>query len=569
MSRPYNNVHVDVYEREKKKCSTKFLVTDITSSLLFAVIVLLTIEPSVCSRDGRLSDHTMVVKSACRQTRYPARCVSSMISYTGNQTATPRSLMYVAMRVSMERAWKAHDMAFSLRNKQMNSRERAAWRDCVKHFEATAEHINVCFSNNYEEKDIPTWLSAALTSLDTCISGFRDMNLSATNPIRALLASTALNLSELVSNSLSMYNLHTRSNKRRLLSTGDQAAYDSHYGRVEGDGFPEWVSVGDRRLLQSAAAQANVVVAQDGSGNYRTIGQAVKAAPQQSSTRYVIYIKAGVYQETVSIPTSMPNLMFIGDGKDLSVVTGSKNVVDGSTTYSSATVAVFGNGFIARDMSFENTAGPQKQQAVALLVGADQSVLYRCSMKGYQDTLYVYSLRQFHREVDIYGTVDFIFGNAAVVIQNSNIFPRRPITGQENTITAQGRTDPNQNTGISIHNCVISAAPDLQPVVGSVQTYLGRPWQAYSRTVFMLSNLGGLINSAGWLPWSGNFALSTLYYGEYMNTGVGAGTSQRVTWPGFHVITSSSVAAQFTVGQLISGSSWISATSVPFTLGIN
>jgi pectinesterase len=85
----------------------------------------------------------------------------------------------------------------------------------------------------------------------------------------------------------------------------------------------------------------------------------------------------------------------------------------------------------------------------------------------------------------------------------------------------------------------------------------------------MLSNLGGFIDPAGWLPWGGNSALSTLYYGEYMNTGAGAGTSQRVNWPGFHVITSSSVAAQFTVGQFISGTSWIPATSVPFTSGLN
>lgn len=469
----------------------------------------------------------------------------------------------------MEHARKAQYLALSLRNKKMKSRERAAWQDCVDLFEATVEHINVCFSRNHNEKDIPTWLSAALTSLDTCLNGFRDMKLSATNPMRVFMSSTAVNVSELVSNSLSLYKFHATSKTRRLLSIDDQAGFESHYGLVEEDGFPEWLSVGDRKLLQSTASQANVVVAQDGSGNYQTIGQAVKAAPQKSSKRYVIYVKAGVYKETVNIPNTMPNLMFIGDGIDQTVVTGSKNVQDGSTTYGSATFAVLGNGFIARDMTFENTAGAQKHQAVALLVGADETVLYRCSMKGYQDTLYVYSLRQFLRQVDIYGTVDFIFGNAAVVIQNSNIFVRRPISGQENTITAQGRTGPNQNTGISIHNCVVAAASDLQPVVGSMQTYLGRPWKAYSRTVFMLSNLGGLINPAGWLPWSGNFALSTLYYGEYMNTGAGAGISQRVNWPGFHVITSSSVAAQFTVGQFISGSSWIPATSVVFTSGLN
>ncbi|GLJ32208.1 hypothetical protein SUGI_0648260 [Cryptomeria japonica] len=196
-----------------------------------------------------------------------------------------------------------------------------------------------------------------------------------------------------------------------------------------------------------------------------------------------------------------------------------------------ALAAVSGNGFVARDMTFENTAG-------------------------------------FYREVDIYGTVDFIFGNAAVVIQNSNIIARRPMSNQINTITAQARTDPNENTGISVQNCIVSASSDLEAVKGSIKTYLGRPWREYSRTVFMQSTLGDHIGPAGWLEWDSNFALSTLYYGEYSNTGGGAGTSKRVNWPGFHVITSATEAAKFTVAQLISGTSWFPATGVAFTSGL-
>lgn len=200
---------------------------------------------------------------------------------------------------------------------------------------------------------------------------------------------------------------------------------------------------------------------------------------------------------------------------------------------------------------------------MALRSGSDLSVFYRCSFEGYQDTLYVYSDRQFYRECDIYGTVDFIFGNAAVVLQNCNIYVHNHKT---NTVTAQGRTDPNQNTGISIHNSKVAAASDL--VLSSTKTYLGRPWKEYSRTVFMKTSLGSLIDPAGWLEWSGTFALNTLYYGEYMNTGAGSSTSSRVKWAGYHVITSSSEASKFTVGNFIAGSSWLPATNVPFTAGL-
>ena len=225
-------------------------------------------------------------------------------------------------------------------------------------------------------------------------------------------------------------------------------------------------------------------------------------------------------------------------------------------------------GFVAVDITFRNTAGAIKHQAVAVRNGADLSTFYRCSFEGYQDTLYAHSLRQFYRECDIYGTVDFIFGNAAALFQNCNIYPRLPMPGQFNPITAQGRTDPNQNTGISIHNCTIRAADDLASSNSTTQTYLGRPWKEYSRTVYMQSFMDSLINTVGWREWDGNFALSTLYYAEYNNTGPGSDTTNRVTWPGYQVITNATDAANFTVSNFLLGDNWLPQTGVPYSGGL-
>lgn len=134
-----------------------------------------------------------------------------------------------------------------------------------------------------------------------------------------------------------------------------------------------------------------------------------------------------------------------------------------------------GQGFVAVNMTIRNTAGAIKAHAVAVRNGADLSTFYRCSFESYQDTLYTHSLRQFYRECDIYGTVDFIYGNAAVVFQDCNVYPRLPLQGQSNAITVQGRTDPNQNTGTSIHNCSIRPANDLASSNGTTKTYIGRP----------------------------------------------------------------------------------------------
>jgi pectinesterase len=118
-----------------------------------------------------------------------------------------------------------------------------------------------------------------------------------------------------------------------------------HYGFVN-DGFPSWLSTSDRRrLLQSSEeddgvlADNVVTVAQDGSGNYTTITDALNAAPNKSLERYVIHVTEGIYQEYIEVPKYKTNIMLMGDGINATVITGNRSVVDGWTTYRSATVA--------------------------------------------------------------------------------------------------------------------------------------------------------------------------------------------------------------------------------------
>ncbi|KAJ4824338.1 hypothetical protein Tsubulata_004301 [Turnera subulata] len=485
------------------------------------------------------------IQAWCSKTPNPGPCEYFLSHTPGNTPISDESHFFkISMQLALNRAMHAQSNTYSLGPKCRNEREKAAWEDCLKLYEYTIHSLNESTSARCTKYDAQTWLSTALTNLETCRTGFRELGVGDYLP--PLMSN---NVSQLISNSLAI-------NKAPYTHT----SYNN--------GFPTWVSPGDRKLLQSPSVQANIVVAQDGSGNYKTINEAIAAASKRTgSGRFVIYVKAGTYKETVQVGKGLKNIMMVGDGIGKTIITGSKSVDGGTTTFNSATVAVVGDGFIARGITVRNTAGPQNHQAVALRSGSDLSVFYQCSFEGYQDTLYVHSQRQFYRECDIYGTVDFIFGNAAVVLQNCNIYARNP-PNKTNTLTAQGRTDPNQNTGISIHNCRVTAASDLKPVQGSVKTYLGRPWQKYSRTVFMQTYLDSLINPAGWMPWSGNFALSTLYYGEYMNTGPGSSTANRVNWKGYHVITSATEASKFTVANFIAGGSWLPGTNVPFTAGL-
>ncbi|KAB5563647.1 hypothetical protein DKX38_003701 [Salix brachista] len=415
---------------------------------------------------------------------------------------------------------------------------------------------------------LTTQVSSCKTNQDSCIDGFSHSLLS--RIFRKLLfPSKKDNVGMMCDNALALIIQlikdtkastvkDTKSTSRKLKDESDS----------DDEGWPEWLSVTDRRLFQSSLLTPDVVVATDGSGKYRTVSAAVDAAPKHSSKRYIIKIKAGVYRENVEVPSEKTNIVFLGDGRKKTIITASRNAVDGGTTYHSATVAVLGQGFLARDITFQNTAGASKYQAVALRVESDLAAFYKCGMLAHQNTLHVHSKRQFFISCYIAGTVDFIFGNSAAVFQDCDIHARRPNPGQTITITAQGRSDPNQNTGIVIQKSRIGATSDLQLVRSNFSAYLGRPWKEYSRTVIMQSSISDVISPAGWHEWKGTFALNSLYFAEYENIGAGAGTSGRVPWKGYKVITDATEAQAFTARNFITGSSWLKSTTFPFSLGL-
>ncbi|CAJ1949758.1 unnamed protein product [Sphenostylis stenocarpa] len=455
--------------------------------------------------------------------------------------------------VSQAKNWVANSLRLngfgsqSLSLSDQTSAVHVALRDCAKLYEESEFRLSHMMSQNsrYTKEDALTWISAVMTNHRTCLDGLQEKGY-----VQAQVLDRNLTMS--LKQALVLYS------RNKDIAKGPQGTIsESSSGILE-----SW---------SETSYKPDFTVAEDGSGSHRTIQAAVNALAAMGHNRparAIIHVKSGVYNEKVQIGEKLHDVMLVGDGIDKTIVTGNRNVVQGSSTMGSATFDVSGDGFWARDMTFENTAGPEKHQAVAIKVSSDLSVFYRCSFRGYQDTLYVHSNRQFYRDCHIYGTIDFIFGDATVVLQNCDILVRKPMSHQSNFITAQGRDDPYKNTGIAIHGCRVRAASEFVTLKDSYETFLGRPWKKYSRTVYLKSDLDGLIQPRGWGEWSGNFALSTLFYGEYMNTGNGASTQNRVSWPGFHVLRSATEASPFTVSQFLQGERWIPATGVPFSSGI-
>ncbi|KAL7146468.1 hypothetical protein ABFS83_06G042800 [Erythranthe nasuta] len=563
----YGNVNETDLERlaARSKTRRRFTLIGISSIVLVAVIVATVVGVTQTNKGGSKSkDETKSIsssiKAVCNVTLYPDSCYNSLSPMVKSGNVKIQDLYKLSVQVAINELTEVSKKFDAGKLNITDEKTVLALQSCQELFILALDHLNSSVTINDMNLldafgDLRTWLSSAATYQETCMDELESIS----SGLTSFAGESLKNSTEYTSNSLAIITSAGESidamgaigRRRRLMGFG-------------GGDLPEWVSVKERRLLQTPSVKADAVVAKDGSGKYKTIKAALKDVPAKSKKRFVIYVKKGVYAENVRVEKTMWNVMFVGDGKDATIVTGSLNVVDGTPTFQTATFAVFGQGFIARDMGFRNTAGAAKHQAVALMSNADFSVFYRCKMDAFQDTLYVHANRQFYRECDIYGTVDFIFGNSAAVLQNCNILPKKPMAGQQITITAQGKSDPNQNTGISIQNCNIRPGGNL----AGVNSYLGRPWKDYSTTIVFNSVLDRFINPKGWLPWIGTSAPKTIFYAEYQNTGLGAATKNRVTWVGLKLNLVASQVKKFTVGPFTNGDKWIPATGVPFKSGL-
>ncbi|KAL5701087.1 pectinesterase [Ranunculus cassubicifolius] len=557
---------------------TKLTISLLPISFLVILVLILTLKPHnqetfLTSHGEQLHIHRhlqALTHSACEDTLYPELCASTISIIPNLHTKSIQQIITSSVNSTVKVVQGSATNCTGLKRKLHSLKiiEKRALDDCLELLHYTIAELHTVVSDLKKSSsskknlhDIQTLFTAAMTNQYTCLDGFAYSD----GKVRKKIEKGLRKISHLLSNSLVMLKKMSK-----LVDLKNTNELPPAYGEMK-DGFPGWISRKDRKLLQISpnATRFNLVVAKDGTGHYTTITEAVNAAPNATTKRFLIHIKAGAYFENVEVIRKKPNLMFVGDGIGKTVIKASRNVVDGWTTFQSATVAVVGDNFIARDLTIENSAGPSKHQAVALRVGSDKSAFYRCSFVGYQDTLYVHSFRQFYKECDVYGTVDFIFGNGAVVLQNCNLYARRPNPGQKNMFTAQGRTDPGETGGISIIGCKIAAGSDLLPVQSQFKSYLGRPWKQYSRTVILNSQIDNLIDPEGWSIWDGDFALSTLYYGEYNNRGPGANTTSRVKWPGYRVINSSTEASQFTVANFIQGNEWLPGYNISYFPGLN
>ncbi len=278
----------------------------------------------------------------------------------------------------------------------------------------------------------------------------------------------------------------------------------------------------------SAQYATEIVVAQDGSGDFKGIQEAIDNAKAFPDERITIFIKSGIYREKVKVHAWNTMLTLKGEDPATTIISWDDhfNKINRgrNSTFYTYTLLVQGDDFRAEGLTIENTAGPVGQ-AVALAVEADRCVFYNCRVRGNQDTLYTAgsNSRQYFNTCYIEGTTDFIFGPATVLFDSCTIHSK-----SDSYITAAS-TPENKRFGYVFRNCNLTADTGVHHV------YLGRPWRDFARVVFLNCAMGSHIRPEGWENWSGTARDKTAYYAEYGNTGPGAVRTNRVGWS--HVLS--------------------------------
>lgn len=183
-----------------------------------------------------------------------------------------------------------------------------------------------------------------------------------------------------------------------------------------------------------------------------------------------------------------------------------------------------------------------------------------------QNTLYAHASQQFYKSCTVFGTVNYIFGSAAAVFQNSSLLARLPNPDQTITYTASDINSAlvQKYAGLVFMFCLVDATPELHQNGTGTSVFLGRPGEAYARTVFIKSQLGALLDPAGWIPWnkSASNSSSNVELAEYLNFGLGSSLSYRV-------VNSKQLAPwqalDYGVDKFLKGKLWLPAMNISYS----
>jgi len=268
-----------------------------------------------------------------------------------------------------------------------------------------------------------------------------------------------------------------------------------------------------------------IVVARDGTGQFRNIDDAIEVCRAFMDYHKVIYVKKGTYKEKLIIPQWLQNIEICGEDRDKTVITWDDHAniktderPKGIGTFRTYTLKIQGSNITLKNITVENNAA-RLGQAVALHTEGDRLLFINCRFLGHQDTIYTGNggCRHYFYQCYIEGTTDFIFGPSTAWFEQCAIYCK------SNSYITAASTPQNEAFGYVFNQCTITTAPEV------TKLYLGRPWRDYGYTLFMHCSLPAAVRPEGWHHWQKERE-KTARYMEFENTGEGAATDKRVPW---------------------------------------
>ncbi|KAK4849623.1 hypothetical protein QYF36_026648 [Acer negundo] len=381
----------------------KVVVTGV--SLLLVVGVVVGVIAAVNNSSGNkestetISASRKAVSEFCTTTDFKDACIKSLNSTTSTDPKELLKSVILAPQESIKKLFNLSDSLIVEANKSNDNSSKVALEECKELLDYAVDALQTTLSAVGDSElltlhdrvnELSSWVSAVISFQSTCMENFKGENNTFKTAIqdgmiesRQLTSNTLAVLSELPNilkslglqiNAPAPTNATAPTNSRRLL-------------QVDEDGLPTWFSASDRKLLAAARKKGGhlrptAVVAKDGSGQFKTIQAALDAYPEKLQGRYIIYVKAGVYDEYITVTKKQVNVFIYGDGMTKTIVTGSKSNTKGYNTWKTASFSVVGTGFIAKNMGFANTAGPDGHQAVALRIQGDMATVFNCRIDG-------------------------------------------------------------------------------------------------------------------------------------------------------------------------------------------
>lgn len=316
----------------------------------------------------------------------------------------------------------------------------------------------------------------------------------------------------------------------------------------------EIVYIGQPHAVVDAAYTGMDGEAVNGVPAFKSLQAAINAVPAANGQRFIIFIKNGVYKELIVV--DKPFVSLLGESAEGTFITydnaaGTPKEGGGTlgTTGSTSTL-IQADDFTAENLTFENSFDESipygGKQAVALKAEGDRLIFKNVHFLGNQDTLYPNKGRQYYADSYVEGDIDFIFGAAQAVFDNTVLRTTHRGSTTNNGYISAASTDMNEKYGYLFNSCRLISDSPANTVA------LGRPWHpggnpnAIASVVFKNCYMGDHISEKGWDD-MGGFSAADARLAEYGSTGPGARASAT------RKVLTDDEAAEYTTEQVLKG----------------